>query len=393
MNPNAHRNTRFPLVSLLIGAAVALLAAGLVTAKLASEPAEHISSSPALGVQTLAVEKVQGYALRRIFTGQVEANRVSGLGFERAGLLLEVLVREGDAVRADQVVARLDTALLEAKRRELAAALDDAGARLSLAEATLRRYRDSVDDGAVTRQALDEAQEGRVAAQAQVDAAGARIASVDLDIAKSELRAPFDGIVTNRRADEGRVLQAGHPVLELQERTVPEIRVGLAGGLADTLRPGEEYALSWHGRKLSARLRSVLPVRRPGTRTRDALFESIDPPNGLHAGELVELELSHWLDEEGFWLPLSALAVGYRGLWQAYVTEPLNDFTPNELSADHRIAPRPVEVLYQEGERIFVRGSLLPGDRVVSAGLQRVVPGQLVRVLPDVAESVAMEAE
>lgn len=393
MNPNQHRKTRLLLTRLSIGAAIGLLTAGLVAAILANEPAEQNASSPALAVRTLTVEPAEGYALRRIFTGRVEANRTSRLGLERAGLLQEVLVREGDAVSTGQVVARLDTSLLEARRRELEAALDDARASLALAQATLRRYRDSVDDGAVTRQALDEAQESKGAAQATVDVAKARIASVDLDIAKSELRAPFYGIVTGRFADEGRVLPAGNPVLELQESAIPEIRVGIAGGLADTLRPGQEYALSWRSQVFPARLRAVLPVRALGTRTRDALFEPIDPPGNLHAGELVEFELSQWLDEKGLWLPLSALAVGPRGLWQAYVTEPVNEFTPNGLIADNRIAPRPVEVLYQDGDRVFVRGSLFAGDRVVSVGLQRVVPGQLVRVLDDTPNSIAMEVK
>lgn len=393
MNPKQHRKNRLLLTRLSIGAAVGLLTAGLVAANLAKEPAEQDSSSPALAVRTLTVEPAEGYALRRIFTGQVEANRTSRLGFERAGLLQEALVREGDAVSTDQVIARLDRSLLEARRRELEAALNDAKASLSLAEATLRRYRDSVDDGAVTRQALDEAREGKEAAQAQVDLARSRIASVDLDIAKSELRAPFSGIVTSRFADEGRVLPAGSPVLEIQESAIPEIRVGIAGRLAETLRSRRQYELSWGGRVFPARLRAVLPVRRLGTRTRDALFEPIDPPDGLHAGELVEFELSQWLDEKGLWLPLSALAVGPRGLWQAYVTEPLTESTPNGLLADYRVVPRSVEVLYQDGDQVFVRGSLLAGDRVVSVGLQRVVPGQLVRVLGDTSESIAMEVK
>lgn len=382
-----------PLTLVAIAAAVGLPLASLVAAKLAQAPMDQGSARPALAVSTLPVEPAAGYALRRIFTGRVEANRTSNLGFERAGLLREVLVREGDSVKREQVLARLDRALLESKRRELAASLKDARANQALAEATLVRYLDSVDEGAVTRQALDEVREGANAARAGVDLALARIASVDLDITKSQLRAPFAGIVTRRLADEGRVLAAGTPVLELQERAIPEIRVGIAGVFANGLQPGETYELAWRGRPFPARLRAVLPLRNLGTRTLDALFTPLAPPAGLRSGELVELELSQWIEESGLWLPLSALTAGPRGLWQAYATEPLGKATPEGQIADHRIAARPLEVLYQDSDRVYVRGPLGKGDSVVRTGLQRVVPGQMVRVLTQGSDRLALGTE
>jgi hypothetical protein len=137
--------------------------------------------------------------------------------------------------------------------------------------------------------------------------------------------------------------------------------------------------VSWRGRALTSRLRAVLPVRSSDTRTLDTIFVPDDPPAGLRAGELVEIQLSQWIEEPGLWLPLSALTEGARGLWQAYVAEPLTAGIPGEPVADHRVAPRPLEVLYQEGDQVFVRGSLGSGDRVVRSGLHRVVPGQRVR--------------
>ena len=273
---------RHPILILAsLGLAAAVPAAALLatsgdpgdTAQAALTP----EAPAALGVSTLRVEPASGFGRRRIYTGRVEPFRHAELGFERAGLLQQVLVREGDPVRAGEVLARLDSALLEAKRAELAAGVRTAEADLALAQATLKRYQGSVDQGAVTRQALDEAREGARSAAAGLELARARIASVDLDIAKSALRAPFDGVVTRRGADEGRVLGAGEPVLRVQEAAAPEIRVGVASPLADTLHPGAEYRLTWRGRDLPARLRAVLPVRDGAARTVDALFVPLDP--------------------------------------------------------------------------------------------------------------------
>ena len=401
------RTPRPTLILAGLGLALALPAALVATVRGAADPAEPTAapSGPAgLGVLTLRVEPAPGFGRRRVYTGRVEPFRHADLGFERAGLLRQVLVREGDPVRAGEVLARLDSALLEAKRAELDAALRTAEADLALAQATLKRYQGSVDQGAVTRQALDEAREGARSAAAGLELARARIASVDLDITKSALRAPFDGTVTRRGADEGRVLGAGEPVLRVQEAAAPEIRVGVAGPLADTLHPGAEYRLTWRGRALPARLRAILPELDGAARTVDALFVPLDPEalaaTGLRPGELVELELSQWVEEPGAWLPLTALTEGSRGLWSAYAVErAMEDAAAvrareiGQAAGGGRLAVRPLEVLYQEGDRVFVRGPLAAGETLVATGLHRVVPGQLVRVLAAAESQVAARAD
>jgi hypothetical protein len=110
------------------------------------------------------------------------------------------------------------------------------------------------------------------------------------------------------------------------------------------------------------------------------------PHGALRPGEQLELELDQWVGEPGVWLPLEALAEGARGLWSAYVVEPAKDAddpqgTGSLASTRGRLVARPLEILYQTGDRVFVRGPLAPGERLVAAGLHRVVPGQLVRVL------------
>lgn len=395
---NHPRRRRYDTTLVLLGVGLALMLP--VTGLLAwlpdskTDPASDLTlvPSPALTVETLAVEPSRGFGRRHIYTGRVEPFRSSDLGFERSGLLREVLVREGNVVALGQVVARLDKTLLEARRAELVAATHSAEADLDLAESTLKRYLGSVHQGAVTRQALDEARAAARAAAAALELARSRIASLDLDIQKTELRAPFDGTIISRLADEGEVLPTGQPVLRIQEDATPEIRVGLAGPVADVLELGSEYRLTWQGRPLVARLRTILPVRGGGARTVDALFTpvqpSADPVPGLRSGELLELELTRWVDQPGVWLPFDALTEASRGLWGAYAVEPLPsgsqemvDLCSSKFTGcTGRLAVRPLQLLYQEGDRVYVRGALAGGERLVATGLHRVVPGQLVRV-------------
>jgi RND family efflux transporter MFP subunit len=377
------------------------------------------SAPTALVVSVVEAEPQSSYPLEQVFVGRVEARRSAALGFERAGRLIEVRVREGDRVAADALLARLDTSILEAKRTELLADLASAEADLALAEATADRYRSSVKDGAVTRQNLDEASEGARAARARLQLAEARIASVDLDLTKTELRAPFAGTLIRRTADEGAVLNAGQAVLTLQETVAPEVRIGVAGPLLDALQEGERYTLDIDGETIHARLRAVIPLRTGASRTVDALFDPVEQPfdalgqptevgpvaapdrtpevapelvrdparaSVLRPGNLAELRLSRDIEAQGFWIPLSALSEGERGLWRALVAEPeTTDPQDAESNADAsdtrwRLVSRPVQVLYVGRERVYVRGSLQAGDLIVTAGLHRLVPGQWVQL-------------
>jgi RND family efflux transporter MFP subunit len=382
------------------------------------ESVTEVLTPSAMLVQVSRVERQSGYAMEQVFIGRVEARRSAELGFERAGQLIAVEVREGDRVRQGDLLARLDRSLLEARRTELRAELASAEADLTFAEVTAERYLSSVKDGAVTRQDVDESNARARAARARLALAQARIASVELDLAKTELRAPFAGTLVRRAADEGTVLNAGQTVLSLQEDAAVEIRVGVAGPLLAALEPGQRYQLESEGQAIEARLRAIIPLRTGASRTVDALFDPMtdrvpdaitdgrhdaipdlvsDPVSDptqepiLRPGNLVELRLRKPVVADGLWLPLAALSEGDRGLWRALVAEPDSDAADAAEAAEAanpadaseplwQLVSRPLQVLYVDGERAYVQGPLKTGELVVTAGLQRLVPGQQVRV-------------
>ena len=87
-------------------------------------------------------------------------------------------------------------------------------------------------------------------------------------------------------------------------------------------------------------------------------------------GEPLSLELEQSVTQAGGWLPLAALLEGQRGVWTVLRIEPEGDRL--------RTVREAVEVLDVQGERAYVRGSLIAGAQVVSSGVHRVTPGSLV---------------
>lgn len=324
-----------------------------------------------LTVETVAAEPAAGYTVEREFVGRVEAGRTSEAGFELAGRVAAVAVDEGDTVAAGEVLARLDTARLEARRRELRAGLRQARTERELARSTVERIERAREFKGASSQEVDEARERLEAAEAGVEHAASRIASLEVDLEKSVLRAPFDATVVRRHLDEGRVAGAGEPVVTLQERGTRRARIGVAGPAVDGLEPGQERSLRIEGRRVPATVQAVLPVRAAGARTVDVLLDlAVDT---ARPGDLAVLAVERRVAADGFWLPLAALSEGERGLWTALVAEPAPDADGTRV-----LAPRQLTVLHQTGDRAYVAGGLEAGARVVASGRHRVVAGQRV---------------
>ena len=111
----------------------------------------------------------------------------------------------------------------------------------------------------------------------------------------------------------------------------------------------------------------------PATRTRTVILR-LDSSVAGHVvhGQVVRLELDETVEAGGYWLPSTALTEGARGLWTLFVlveAEPRDSAQP----ALFRVERRDVEVLHTESDRVLVRGTLNPGDRVITGGTHRVV--------------------
>ena len=334
----------------------------------------EVSGAPAQAVRVATVAAVSdaGYSASSSYTGRVEARLASEPGFEIGGLLASVSGEEGAQVEAGAALARLDTARLTAQRVEALAALEQVRADLVLATATFRRMEDAFEFKGISEQQLDEARQRVAALRAAEDVAAARLERIAVDIEKATLRAPYAGTVVRRYSDPGAVVASGQPIFAFQSNTLPEARIGVSPEASASLVPGENYTLSINDRPVAADLRAVVPRRDEQTRTLDAIFVISDAVAVVRPGDLARLDVERHVAEEGFWVPVSALAEGTRGLWQGLVAEAEGD--------KHVLARRTLEVLHADERRAFVRGTLAPGDLLVSEGIHRVVAGQVVTV-------------
>ncbi len=386
------------------------------------------SESRVLPVETIEVKPINSYQVSRSYTGEIAALRSSNLGFSRSGEIEAVLVGEGDRISKGQPLARLDIRNLQTQRQQLVAekaraeaqlaelkagarqedidaakaAVIDVEQQLKLQEKQRQRREFLYQQGAISREELDEFFFGEGALQARLNAARsnleelengtrweqvaaqqatvqqleARIADVDVTINKSTLKAPFNGIVARREMDEGTVASAGQSVVRLIENAAPEARIGMPIGVANKLEIGSSQNLKLGLQTYRAKVSAILPEVNLDTRTQVVVLD-LDPSaiNQINPGQTVRLELVETIETEGYWLPTEALTQGIRGLWTCYVV------SESEETGNYQIQPRSLEIIHQQQDRVLVRGTLQSGDIVVANGVHRLVPGQQVKPL------------
>lgn len=384
-----------------------------------------------LPVETITAQKVTRYEVVRTYTGEIATLQASELGFERSGQLTTLLVPEGSRVQAGAPLAQLDIQNLQTQRQQIEAeksqalaqftelevgpreediavaraAVQDLEQQMGLQRTQLARREILYEKGAISQEALDEFSFGEGSLQARLDQArsqlqelkngtrpeklsaqnaliqqlDARLADIDVTIAKSTLSAPFSGTVSEHKVDIGTVVGAGQSVIRLVESDLPEARVGLPVEAVAKLNLGEERTLDIGDEQYTGSLTALLPEVDPQTRTQTAVFAlETRAATRVSPGQTARLNLTNSINAEGFWLPSEALTQGIRGLWTCYVVVSQAN-TGREENTTYVVQPQSVEVIHQEGNRVFVIGTLQPDTEVVASGSHRLVPGQQVR--------------
>lgn len=218
------KNTIHALLALLL-----IAAAGLSSCS--SEPVS--TPAPPETVRNVAVLSAQRADVPdlREAVGTVRAVETSQLASQMMGTIVEIRVHEGDRVRRGQVLAVIDDAQPRAAADRAAAAESAAGQELtaadsdlSLAESTLKRYQSLYDRKSVSPQEFDEVKARYQSALAHRDSARsgqaqakATLAQARTSLAYTRILAPFDGVVTERKADPGTLASPGLPIVTVED--------------------------------------------------------------------------------------------------------------------------------------------------------------------------------
>lgn len=223
-----------------------------------------------------------------------------------AGSVSELLVKEGELVRAGQALVRMDdgVALANLNAAEVAATqtgpVELARAELAAAEQTLRRFESVTDMRAVAAQDLESARAAVDKARANLNTAegNLRLANERVSIERERVKqltltAPFDGVVYRIKANLGERLQEDQAILEVVNVANLKVELHVPSSRFNELKIDETYQLATNFREIrfiEAKLTAIAPVVDPSTDTLRCIFEIDNAERELPAGFVVHFE-------------------------------------------------------------------------------------------------------
>ena len=300
----------------------------------------------------------RSHAVAITVRGRSEAGRRVDLRAETDGRIVEIGASRGDEVRKGGVIARLA----------------DEGRLAKVAEyrARLRQRQIHYDATAALAERGLSSKEALATAKADIDAARAAVAQVEVEIARTRLRAPFDGLLLEGHADVGDYLKKGDrfgriidldPILfvgSVTERSVARLHAGLPA-----------VARSLGGDEVRGTLRYIAPSADPATRTYRIEVEATNPDYRIRDGVTADIAIEMDTRMAHFVTPalLSLADDGTIGL--------------KTVDGENRVRFRPVDIIEDTPDGIWLGG--LPREiLVITVGQEFVVAGQEVRpVDPD----------
>ena len=330
-----------------------------------SEPPPPAAAPKLVRTLIVGASSATADGVDRSYSGEVRARIETTLGFRIAGKIVERRVDAGAAVKAGQVLARLDPtdAGLQAAQAE---------AQRVLAAAELTRYRDLKARNYISASALDARETAFKAAEAQA-------ALAKNQATYTTLVADRAGVIGQVLAEPGQVVSVGQAVFRLAPDGEREIAIALPEGEVGGFKLGQVAEVSFWatesaGQKpLTGRLREISPVADPVTRTYAARVSLKD------ADPLLPLGMSATVRFPSATPGATRLLVPLTAIFQQG-----NQPAVWRVGADSTVTLQAVSVAEFTDRGAVVVGGLTGGEQIVAAGVNLLTAGEKVRIVTPV---------
>lgn len=305
------------------------------------------------------------------FAGSIQARYESTLGFRVSGRIARRWVDVGSQVKPGDMLASLDPT---DQRNQLRAAEGDLArvqAQWINAQANARRQQQLYDRGVGAQAQLDIAQTDLKTTGASLEQARSAVSQARDQLDYSELRTDHQAVVTAWHAEAGQTVSVGQEVVTLARPDIKEAVIDLPTYLAEQLTADLKFTVASQlepGINTTATLRELEPQADAATRTRRARLTLADTPAAFHLGTAISVSLTSAVSPRSE-LPLTAL-LEREGKTQVWIVD----------TQQSTVSIRDVTLLERTADTIILASGVQPGERVVTAGVHSLEPGQKVIV-------------
>ena len=378
MTPDNHLSRTNLLVLMTV-----LACAILLTACKPGQQAAPAASPPEVATVTVALEPV---LLTTELPGRTSPYRIAEVRPQVNGLILKRLFTEGSDVKAGQELYQIDPAPFQAALDNAKAALARAEANLPAIQSRADRYKQALADKAVSQQDYDDAAAAVKQVEADVQYFKAMLETARINLNYAHVVSPIPGRIGTSTVTDGAIVTAYQPVALATIQQLDPIYVDVPQSTAEVLklqrrlREGQINSDSANVNQVQLVLEDGSKYSEEGTlQFRDV---SVDPTTGsvilrmvfpnpkgvLLPGMFVRAQIKEGVNSKAILVPQQSVSRDPKGNPVALI-----------VGAEGKVEQRQLVLERTVGDKWLVSSGLVPGDKVIAEGLQKVRPGVVVK--------------
>ena len=288
-------------------------------------------------------------------TGSILANEEVELRSEISGKIVEILFREGAFVSKGDLLVKINDSDLQAELRK-------AASKVKLVEDREARQRQLAQNQMISQEDYESTLNDLEASKAEYDLIKAKID-------KTEIRAPFSGVIGLREVSEGSFVTTSNIIARLQSLSNLKVDFAIPQKYAAQVKIGDEldFKLSGSDFQYKARIYAIEPKIDPSTRTLKLRAICTANYKGLFPGAFANVELNLKQTDEAILIPTVAIVPELKGqLVYVFKSGVAN--------------PRKVEIGLREEKQVQIISGLAEGDTIITTGILQIRPGAKVKI-------------
>ena len=352
-----------------------LFLGSLLNSKKPAAPANTVATASALAftreeiMQVTSVELKQTLAL----SGSLRAVEQASVKARVAGDVREVLAREGEAIKAGQILVRMDTTEYQAKVDQARGNLNAARAQMDIAIKNRDNNRALLDKGFISRAAFDNTASQLAFAQANVDAARGALEVIQKLLNDTVIRAPISGLIASRNIQPGEKISVDYRLFDLVNLKKMEMEAAVPANEISRIKLSQQVSLHVEGmpETFTGQVTRINPGTQAGSRSILVYIQVSNPLDLLRMGMFAEAQLTLQTKTDVIALPMSAVRKDSNGAYVYAIEAGKLIKKPVTLGMEGRSDEEP---------RVEIISGLRLNDQVIKNDMGNLRPGTAVHI-------------
>lgn len=307
------------------------------------------------------------------FNGSLEGQTSAAISAKISGRITEVLVQEGQQVRAGDPLIRLETVELSNSARQASEAVRKAQITYDIAKNNYDRYHSLYQKGAISAQQLEDALGKFQIAEADLSSAAASQGNAEQQLANTVITAPVDGIVANKTATIGQVVSPGSSLLTVQNISQMYAVINVEQKNLGVVKEGQKAQVTidaYPGKIFEGTVEVMNPEAESSSRMFRTKIKLDNTTHELKPGMFANIALLTGESVKVLTVPQSAV-VQKQGQYYVFQVQ------------DGKAVRKQIEVGQVTGSIIEVKAGLETGAQVIATSVNRLNDGVAVKVVPE----------